>query len=352
MTRSTAKKNKAAPRQTAPKATIPTRKNSYKDALSALIEVLSDREKDLDERETKLRKDQEALDIATVAVYGETNPSDVLHLNIGGTKTTVLRRTLTSVPGSMLASKFSGRWDDSIEKDSDGDIFIDQDFSLFQTMLNYLRNRANGIEKYPMKSPKLDEENARDFYRMVEYYGMTDTIFHTKLERCEGTGSENVADIIGSKTVNTKEWTSFELVLDGHTRNIETYEIKLGDVKRIQVGWVDTYKRACFKDGKGAGEVKGSFALDLTRSSLLVDGETTVIENIEHAKGTVVRSENYGKVWYVNGDLVAPDSLKVLWRCRDQYFEPSSYNARYLNLCPLISIIGEMEVTLVEFEKI
>jgi hypothetical protein len=38
----------------------------------------------------------------------------------------VLCRTLTSVEGSMLAAKFSGRWDDSLEKDADGNFFIDQ----------------------------------------------------------------------------------------------------------------------------------------------------------------------------------------------------------------------------------
>ena len=52
--------------------------------------------------------------------------SEVLHLNVGGDLTAVLRRTLTSVEGSMLASRFSGRWDDSLERDRDGNFFIDQ----------------------------------------------------------------------------------------------------------------------------------------------------------------------------------------------------------------------------------
>ena len=52
--------------------------------------------------------------------------SEVLHLNVGGDLTAVLRRTLTSVEGSMLASRFSGRWDNSLERDRDGNFFIDQ----------------------------------------------------------------------------------------------------------------------------------------------------------------------------------------------------------------------------------
>ena len=31
-----------------------------------------------------------------------------------------------SVPGSMLASRFSGRWDDGLEKDKHGNFFIDK----------------------------------------------------------------------------------------------------------------------------------------------------------------------------------------------------------------------------------
>ena len=63
-------------------------------------------------------------------------PSDVLRLNVGGTCIDVLRRTLTSVEGSMLATRFSGRWDDSLEKDADGNFFIDQPIELFLPLVN------------------------------------------------------------------------------------------------------------------------------------------------------------------------------------------------------------------------
>lgn len=153
------------------------RKSRVNDALSSLTEALEQREKELDEREEKLRENEERFEAERTLAYGETTESDVLHLNVGGTKTTVLRRTLTAVPGSMLASKFSGRWDESLEKDKDGNIFIDQDFPLFSILLKYLRNRANGDAIFPVtpiKFPKLskDQSDARiDLFRMVEYYG-------------------------------------------------------------------------------------------------------------------------------------------------------------------------------------
>lgn len=102
-------------------------------------------------------------------------PCDVLHLNVGGHVTAVLRRTLTSVEGSMLASRFSGRWDDSIEKDRDGNFFIDQPYELFEPMINYLRAKAcETALAPPVTSPEFhSEEKRRDFVRMVEYFGIS-----------------------------------------------------------------------------------------------------------------------------------------------------------------------------------
>lgn len=59
------------------------------------------------------------------------SPNDVLHLNIGGTKATTLRKTLTSIQDSVLAIKFSGRWDAGMEKDNEGNFLIDQEYFLF-----------------------------------------------------------------------------------------------------------------------------------------------------------------------------------------------------------------------------
>mgnify|MGYP002783603065 CR=1 FL=1 len=95
-------------------------------------------------RETSLKEREASLD-RRLKLFEEQYPqagkdSDVLHLNVGGsTNIAVLRRTLTHFENSMLASRFSGRWDDSLEKDKDGNFFIDQDPAVFVPLLNYLR---------------------------------------------------------------------------------------------------------------------------------------------------------------------------------------------------------------------
>jgi hypothetical protein len=148
--------------------------------LEALPTLLKKRQKDLVEREKELEKQIAAFEKEKTIVCGAAAPSDVLHLNVGGTKMAVLRRTLTSVPGSMLSSKFSGRWDDSMDRDREGNIFIDQPFPIFELMVNYLRAKACQTPNAPpLTSPNFktitsatkDVTNA-DFLRMVEYYGM------------------------------------------------------------------------------------------------------------------------------------------------------------------------------------
>ena len=315
-------------------------KSTYDDALSALTDVLSKREKELDAREEKLRKAEESFEVDRTTVYGDTNPMDVLHLNIGGTGTTVLRRTLTSVPGSMLASKFSGRWDDGLEKDKDDNFFIDEEFSLFHPMLKYLRNKAHGIDKYPLNSPKrLGEGNTtQDFYRMVEYYGMTNGIYPMNLNI--HTGSEDSVEYIGPKEVNAKEWTTFQLVEEGgHGRRVKSYEIRLrDDVKRIQIGWKTSNGAVTFNEGtsQGVGDVTDTYALDLTRSTYLVNGNGDPIDRLEHKKGTTIRSEEYGKVWYVDGEIVCPSSEEKF----EDKVGPISNGVH-----PMISIKGGMEIT-------
>ena len=72
------------------------------------------------EREDDLAKREKALERMKASIEKEYpkmgHPDDVIELSVGGTYVAVHRRTLTQVDGSMLASRFSGRWDDSLEQ--------------------------------------------------------------------------------------------------------------------------------------------------------------------------------------------------------------------------------------------
>ena len=46
----------------------------------------------------------------------DVSDDDIIHLNIGGQKLTTARSTLCQVEGSLLATMFSGRWEDSLKR--------------------------------------------------------------------------------------------------------------------------------------------------------------------------------------------------------------------------------------------
>lgn len=154
-----------------------------------------------------------------------------------------------------------------------------------------------------------------------------------------------------SGNVIRKEWTHFLLAPYGHSRRIKTFEVTLGIVERIQIGWHTlglSLKLVDFNNGIGCGigDIEGTLALDLKESSFLVDGAATPINDLEPSKGTVVRSEDFGRVWYVNGNLVAPFSRKK-WDGMEKPLQ-SRYSEKH-QLCPYISVSGQIEITSVEF---
>jgi hypothetical protein len=113
-------------------------------AIAQLQATLDSKKRALDERAASLDQREEKFS-KRVRLFEESHPkagkeSDVLHLNVGGTTTiAVSRRILTQFEDSMLASKFCGRLDDSLEKDKEGNFFIDEDPAVFLRLVNFLR---------------------------------------------------------------------------------------------------------------------------------------------------------------------------------------------------------------------
>ena len=100
----------------------------------------------------------------------------------------------------------------------------------------------------------------------------------------------------------------------------------------------------------GVGDVDYTPALDLTRSCYLLNGRMTQIDSLEQVEGTVVRSEDYGKKWFVNGKLVASESS----RQEDGVVKSGSYkiwdkHKGWESMRPIISLKGQVKVTEIEF---
>jgi hypothetical protein len=68
----------------------------------------------------------------------EADGSDVIRLNVGGTRFISRRAVLTQLPKTKLASLFSGRCDKKLLRDEDDNIFLDVNPDCFRLILCYL----------------------------------------------------------------------------------------------------------------------------------------------------------------------------------------------------------------------
>lgn len=248
---------------------------SLDETLANLTLVLRKKQQALEEREIAIERATAALNRDRSQVFGDKSDSDVLHLNVGGDRLAVLRRTLTSVEGSMLASRFSGRWDETLEKDQDGNFFIDQPIELFRPMINFLRAKACETPLGPpIKSPYIrDYELRQDFYRLVEYFGMTPGIYPTVIELHRGEPGSARIGTFPDCFVKSSEWSTFTVLNQGqHNREIISFEVVLENVERMQIGWINEsrYVENLSEINKnGVGEEENSIALDCCRGGLL-----------------------------------------------------------------------------------
>ena len=106
----------------------------------------------------------------------EVSDNDIIHLNVGGHKLTTKRSTLCQVEGSLLASMFSGRWEDSLERDQDGAIFLDFNPQYFLVILDYLRAKKIATPENPAPLPKVAQDQAKSFNNLLGYLGLSDEI--------------------------------------------------------------------------------------------------------------------------------------------------------------------------------
>lgn len=169
-----------------------TTSDSITDVVSHLHNLLQTKEKELKEREADFDRRVKSFE-STHPSIGSDN--DVIQLNVGGqTNIAVLRNTLTQFEDSMLAAKFSGRWDDSIEKDRDGNIFVDEDPDNFSLLLKFLRMRMKNNNQGGSVPERHRPKATYEFCSMLEYYNLMQGVYgHTWVGEKDAFTCEEIA---------------------------------------------------------------------------------------------------------------------------------------------------------------
>jgi hypothetical protein len=226
-------------------------------------------------KEKALKEREEAFD-SRLRLFEEQNPqagkdSDVLHLNVGGsTNVAVLRRTLTHFEHSMMATRFSGRWDDSLEKDKDGNFFIDEDPEVFMILLNFLR-KCDKKKRTDLEVPA--PQPTFEFCWMLEYYDLMLAIYPQEWFKVWG-GEATVTRPSRPdepSTIKTESvMCAFTLQLQRHgvwkPANVTGFTATFERGSTGQIGWSNS-----LANGMKVGYTSG-IALDLEERCILMDG--------------------------------------------------------------------------------
>uniref|UniRef100_A0A2C9JEX1 BTB/POZ domain-containing protein KCTD3 n=1 Tax=Biomphalaria glabrata TaxID=6526 RepID=A0A2C9JEX1_BIOGL len=108
--------------------------------------------------------------------------SEIVHLNVGGTRFSTSRQTLTWNPETFFTSLLSGRI--SSDKDETGAIFIDRDPKLFSVILNYLRTKEIQLRKVDLSALRHE----------AEFYGINALV--GRLALCEDLEHSSCGDVL------------------------------------------------------------------------------------------------------------------------------------------------------------
>lgn len=251
----------------------------------------------------ELEERQARFDREKSAMMGCARPEDVLDLNVGGlADCAASRRTLCCVEDSMLAARFSGRWDDSLEKDSRGRFFVDFSPDLFLPLLDFLRQREVATVADPARSPAVPESQMPDFVSMVRYYGLLDAVYPMSIELHRGQRA-HVELKHRAQRVSTTMWATF--ILRGAVVCNE-FEIAIESLQNPQIGWAtaDFQEKLEVPCNAGAGDDEHSWGLDGTRHVVWHKGVEKHV-NVSWGSGASVRCALDHKErkmrWFVDG---------------------------------------------------
>ena len=112
---------------------------------------------------------------------------DDINLNVSGTKLATLRSTLCQVKDSMLATMFSGRWENHIDRDQDGAANLDYNPQHFEMILGYLDWMKLGtLENPPL--PKVPKDQRDSLKELVQYLILSNEITLSEIFNLHSSG--------------------------------------------------------------------------------------------------------------------------------------------------------------------
>jgi len=141
-------------------AEMALRKSELEQSYTAKFAELEDKTSRLEDEKNRMLGDQ-------------LSGADIISINMGGEKTVQVKRSLlTQFEGSFLASMFSGRWEQQLVRDANGDVFFDEPPQVMMPLIDWLRDCRDATPDHPAVVPDVETKYQRSWYRMMDRLGL------------------------------------------------------------------------------------------------------------------------------------------------------------------------------------
>ena len=229
------------------------------------------------------------------------DPDEILKLDVGGTVLRVRRCVLTQVDDSMMATRFSGRWDGAKEKHGQGDSDADPSFfipypcEIFKPLVDLLSLRyyVPGCEACKLNIDDFDGNSRRyhAFLRLTEHYGLLealygspdapteDSIYFGTVENgkiTETFGHWREKDLSGQSTMASE---TIIQTRDVNTFGIRAFKIHIKERRGVQydmkIGWTNlsTAEFVGFKPPQEKSWVSSTWTIEHVGDWIILSGQ-------------------------------------------------------------------------------
>lgn len=190
----------------------------------------------------------------------------------------------------MLAAKFSGRWDDTLEKDREGNFFIDQDPDVFLQLISFLRMCASKKRNAGIPAP----DTSSKLCWMLEYYELMPAVYPFRWDTKSGECTSIEASYNSFQFSATNETRVMLRQLYGLRVESFTVLVEHGNPASTKVGWA--YRRTEW-DVKHNRKSDQDFLIDVEQKNIHENG-TELFQNLDvpniHLEDMLLHSPTIG----------------------------------------------------------
>eukprot|EP00984_Skeletonema_dohrnii_P003667 scaffold1269_cov72-Skeletonema_dohrnii-CCMP3373.AAC.1 len=146
------------------------RLKSARDELDAKLQKIDSEEKRLKDRMKQLY--EKKTECAAVNGDVDVSDDDLIEINAGGKIIAARRGVLCQLKGTRFEALFSGRWEQKLQRDGSGRIFLDVNGDCFQAIVDWLNMRAISSDDESLQPPTVDKENVGILRHQMELFEM------------------------------------------------------------------------------------------------------------------------------------------------------------------------------------